>query len=76
MLSLSELKKQLQIQPKNSLQELCTRLQENQETVYCLLQHFMSRGQVIECPYKPACQTSCRQCGQANIIYYSWCQKD
>jgi len=72
MLSLSRLKQLLQRQPKISLQELSVQLQEDHDTIKYLLQYFMLRGQVIECPYQPACGTGCHQCSQANIIYYAW----
>jgi len=71
MLSLKILKQHLQTKPAVSLQELQTVLQEDSETVCCLLKYFIDRGQVQECSLTSRCG-SCQRCPAAATKLYSW----
>lgn len=74
MLSLRILKQHLQAKPVISLQELQTMLQEDSDTICCLLKHFIDRGQVQERALTNNCGTRCQKCPTAATKLYSWIQ--
>lgn len=72
MLSLKILKQHLQSKPLISLQELQIILQEDQETICCLLKHFIDRGQVLEQRQTANCGSRCQKCPAAATQLYHW----
>lgn len=72
MLSLKILKQHLQERPAVSLQELQTLLQEDAETIGCLLKYFIDRGQVQERALTSQCGVRCQKCPSAATRIYHW----
>lgn len=72
MLSLRTVKQHLQANKAVSLSELSTLLQEDDQTVQCLLQHFINKGQVCMRTLTPSCGSKCSRCPMSTTLLYEW----
>ena len=72
MLSLSQVKQHLQTHKMASLGELSALLQEDDQTVQYLLQHFINKGQVCCRTLTPNCGSKCAKCPLGKTLIYEW----
>lgn len=55
-----------------SLQTLCQLFAKDAETMRCLLQHFLNKGQLKCCRRQVACGSACFKCPVEATELYEW----
>lgn len=71
-MSLVEIKKYMLQVKITSLANLCQHFKTDAETLRCMLQHWIRKGNVKQCMKKPACGSKCFKCPTNTIELYEW----
>lgn len=55
-----------------SLSSLCMLFNKDADTLRCMLNHWVRKGQMRQCMNQAACGTKCFKCPSASVELYEW----
>lgn len=74
-MSLVEIKRYMRSVRMATLNNLCALFKAEPDTIRCMLQHFINKGNIRLCTKHSACGSNCFKCPAADVEIYEWIDK-